>query len=244
MVRRSRLIFPPMACQITFSFINCGNVQSGQIVPGEAGHVTATTRLDGAAPPSTGNGGATDAGMQPEDDGAAPPVDHATPLPLFVADSAPVQVMSDCTPGTYAGTYTANISAGDSGFLSGLLTLKGMLSITLVADHPTPHSGEFNNGVLTVAPGAMMSGTDQFGDKFVAGVSGQLNCQTRMFVGTMSNGTFDILGSDAAAVVLTGSLSATYDPNASPVAMVNGSIFGASSQLGLQGNGTWSATLQ
>lgn len=121
----------------------------------------------------------------------------------------------------------------------------GTLSITLVANKPTPHPGEFNSGTLTVAPGAMFSGKDNYGDLWSADITGQLDCGSRTFVGSLSNGVADIFGSDAATVGLDGNLSATYDPGANPVALVNGSIELTSPQVAsTMGAGQWSAALQ
>jgi hypothetical protein len=134
--------------------------------------------------------------------------------------------------------------AADGGVTAGFFTLKGTLSITLVANQSTPHAGEFNSGTLTVAPGARMSGADQTtGAMFTGDLSGQLDCGTGMFVGTISNGMWSFIA--GVSVMLTGSLSATYDPNANPVALVNGSLDFASPQIqGAAGAGTWSATHQ
>jgi hypothetical protein len=121
----------------------------------------------------------------------------------------------------------------------------GTLSIALEANKPTPHPGEFNTGTLTVAPGAMFSGTDNYGDVWSANISGQLDCGSGMFVGSLTNGVAHIFGIDAATIMLDGSLSATYQPSANPVALVNGSISLSSPQVAnTTGMGTWSAALQ
>jgi len=95
-----------------------------------------------------------------------------------------------------------------------------------------------------VAPGAMISGSDNLGDVGSANLSGQLDCGSRTFSGTLSNGVANILSSGL-TVMLEGSISATYDPSANPTALVNGSLEITSPQLlGTQGMGTWSAKLQ
>jgi hypothetical protein len=209
---------------------------------------SATVESDAKSPPIDPGGGGRviiDAGVGnvtngyatalPADDGAPPPL-------LFVADSAPARAASDCKPGTYTGTFTMMVTFG--GVSSGV-TLMGTLSITLVANKPTPHPGEFNSGTLTVAPGAMFSGKDNYGDLWSADISGQLDCGSRTFVGSLSNGVADIFGSDAATVGLDGNLSAMYDPGANPVALVNGSIELTSPQVAsTKGTGQWSAALQ
>jgi hypothetical protein len=170
-----------------------------------------------------------------------PPLDDGAAPPLFIADSAPVRAASDCKPGTYVGTFVMMV--GYAGVTT--LTLKGPLSITLEANKPSPHPGEFNSGTLTVAPGAQFRGTDNLGDVITADLSGQLNCGTRMFVGTLTNGVADVFGSDAATVSVDGSMAATYDPSATPVALVSGTFTFTSKQVqGTIGMGQWSATLQ
>jgi hypothetical protein len=91
----------------------------------------------------------------------------------------------------------------------------------------------------------MFSGKDNYGDVWSADITGQLDCGSRTFVGSLSNGVADIFGSDAATVGLDGNLSATYDPGANPVALVNGSIELTSPQVAsTMGAGQWSAALQ
>jgi hypothetical protein len=209
---------------------------------------SATVESDAKSPSIDSNGGGRtiiDAGVGDVTSGYSAPLpvgDGAPPPLLFVADSAPARAASDCKPGTYTGTFTMNVTYGgvDSG-----VNLMGTLSITLVANKPTPHPGEFNSGTLTVAPGAMFSGKDNYGDLWSADITGQLDCGSRTFVGSLSNGVADIFGSDAATVGLDGNLSATYDPGANPVALVNGSIELTSPQVAsTMGAGQWSAALQ
>jgi hypothetical protein len=168
--------------------------------------------------------------------------DGATPPPLFLADSAPVRAASDCEPGTYTGPFVMKVGFG--GHATGV-TLKGTLSIELVANKTTPHPGEFNNGTLTVAPGARFSGKDNYDDTWSANITGQLDCGSGMFVGSLTDGQAHIFGIDAATVRLEGSLSATYNPSANPLALEDGSIELNSPQVpDTTGMGTWSAALQ
>jgi hypothetical protein len=193
--------------------------------------------------PNGGGGATTDASVDDPTKGllATRPPDDGAPPPLWIADSAPVRA-SDCKPGTYTGTFVMMVGFGG---LGGGPTLNGTLSITLLASKPTPGATEFNTGILTVAPGAMFSGKDNYGDVWIAELSGQLDCGTRMFVGSLFNGQALVFGNDATVVTLDGSLSATYDPGANPVALVNGSIELSSPQVaGTTGKGTWSAALQ
>ena len=177
----------------------------------------------------------------PLDDSSATPVDVAPPSVLFLADAPPMRAASDCKPGTYTGTFVMMVTFG--GFNGP--TLMGPLSITLVANKPSPHPGEFNSGTLTVAPGAMFKGTDNLGDVITADLSGQLDCGSRTFVGALTNGVSYIFGSEAATVQVDGSMSATYDPTANPVGLVDGSFQFTSPQFqNTTGSGQWSAALQ
>jgi hypothetical protein len=194
---------------------------------------TATASDDGATGANTDD----DASLFPP---APPPGDGATAL-LWIADAAPVRA-SDCKAGTYSGMFTMMVG----GLVGGGLTLTGNLSITLVANKPSAQFGEFNTGILTVAPGAMFMAKDNLGDQLFADISGQLDCGTRMFVGTLSNGGFYVFGNDAASGSLDGSMAATYDTGeGGPPALSNGTFTFSSPQVPLtMGTGTWSAALQ
>jgi hypothetical protein len=142
--------------------------------------------------------------------------------------------MSDCIPGTYTGSFSTTVGVADGGFPSTLFGVpwNGTLSIALLT----------SGTMLTVAPGARISGADQMGGTFAADVSGQLDCVSRVFVGALSNGVYSFFG-DAATTTLTGTLSATYDSTSNPVALVGGSLDFRSPQVpGVEAAGTWSAT--
>jgi hypothetical protein len=99
--------------------------------------------------------------------------------------------------------------------------------------------------VLTIAPGAMLSGTDNFGGHFVSGLAGQLDCPTKTLAGTLMNGGYDYPGNDAANIELTGSLTATYQDTPTPPSLTMGTIsVGSPTYSTLAANGTWSATHQ
>ncbi len=248
-----RLPLHSLICLLGGWLVSCGSSPSSAGIgsdgtsagsANDGGSGSAIVELDATAPPIDPDGGAGMAADADVEDvtvvmlvGDGPP-----PPPLFVADAAPVRAASDCKPGTYTGNFVMMVGFGG---LGGGTTLNGTLSIALVANKPTPHPGEFNSGTLTVAPGARFSGKDNYGDVWSANISGQLDCGSGMFVGSLSDGVADIFGSDAATVTLEGSLSATYDASANPVALVNGSIELSSPQVAnTTGMGTWSAALQ
>lgn len=238
----------PLICAGGVCFYGCGssgnNARSlsapqGPSHPG--GSASAVTDAE-ATPLEPAGGASADASA---DDATnfippPPPLGDGASLLLWIADGAPVKA-SDCKPGTYSGTFVLNVA-----FLGvGALTLMGNLSITLVANKPSAQFGEFNSGILTVAPGAMFSAKDNLGDALFADISGQLDCGSRMFVGTLSNGGYYVFGNDAASGMLDGTMSATYDPSASPPMLGSGTFTFTSPQVPLtQGMGTWSASLQ
>lgn len=238
----------PLICVGGVCAVGCGssanNARSVSVpqAPPHAGGSGSTTTDAEATPLEPAGGATTDANA---DDATnfipppPPPSDGASPL-LWIADAAPMRA-SDCKPGTYSGAFVLKV-----GFLGvNGLTLMGNLSITLVANKPSAQFGEFNSGILTVAPGAMFSAKDNLGDELFADIAGQLDCGSRMFVGTLSNGGYYVFGNDAASGMLDGTMSATYDPTASPPTLGSGTFTFTSPQVPLtQGMGTWSAALQ
>ena len=220
----------PLLCLVGGWFAGCGSSPShsgpvsGVEGPSDAGAGGRATADSDATTSGPDDGAASDASAADDASFFPPPPslgDGAAPL-LWIADAAPVHA-SDCKPGTYAaGTFTMMVG----GLVGGGLTLTGNLSITLVANKPSAQFGEFNSGILTVAPGAMFMAKDNLGDELFADISGQLDCGSRMFVGTLSNGGFYVFGNDAATGTLDGSmpLSATYDTSATPPALTNGSL--------------------
>jgi hypothetical protein len=166
------------------------------------------------------------------------------------ADAAPQNVMFACQPGTYSGMFTTTVTT-DAGLFPSLLSFNwtGMLSVTLVG-HVTEtmtQGGEIPmvDPVLMIAPGAMLSGTDNFGGHFVSGLAGQLDCPSKTLTGTLMNGGYDYPGNDAANIMLTGSLTAVYQDTPMPPSLTMGTIaVGSPTYSTLAANGTWSATHQ
>jgi hypothetical protein len=184
---------------------------------------------------------------------STPETDSGAPPTLVVSTDAgpPPPPMGACKPGTYAGMFTTNVTVPDGGLLSDLISIdwSGTLSLTLVGKTTTAQNGEFSTTTLVIAPGAMLQGSDQYGGTFNATVSGQLDCPSRAFAGTLDNGTYTNpildLVADGGTVTMVGTLSGTYDPNVTPVALDNGSISASSPDIqGLEADGTWSAALQ
>jgi hypothetical protein len=116
----------------------------------------------------------------------------------------------------------------------------GSLSITLVGQQSG--GGEFP--VLTIAPGAKITGSDSHGGMITADLTGQLDCATRKLSGSMQNGVYQ--SGSALKLAFSGGLAADYDAQATPRAFANG-VMGPlkSPQLPtVMGTCTWTATLQ
>jgi hypothetical protein len=171
-------------------------------------------------------------------------------LVFMGADGAPPPpVKFDCEPGTYSGMFTTTVTT-DAGLPSLLsFTLMGTLSITLVGHVTQTQSASGENfdvaaPVLTIAPGAMLSGADNFGGHFNSGLSGQLDCPSKTLTGMLSNGSYEYPG-DSGSIVMQGSLAGVYDGTMTPPALTMGTIGVTSPTYSTLGaNGTWSATLQ
>ncbi len=197
----------------------------------------------GSDPGATGSS-ASDGG----DDGGGsvvPPPSDSGLLQLSSSDGAPSGLRFDCQPGTYSGMYKVHVGT-DAGLLPQLVSfdVSGTLSITLVGTVTMSGSGEALDPVLSIAPGAKLAGVDAtFGGSFSADVSGQLDCPSKTFTGTLANGTYEYPG-DAGSLMMTGNLSATYDGTATPPALTMGVMELDSAQLNLGSTGPWSATLQ
>lgn len=216
-----------------------GGGSSGQgfgETPAAPPHVVSDAGLDGGAAPVTAPSPATDAA-------------YGSFGSFADVEAGP---KADCLPGTYAGMFNAAATA-DAGLLALFGTSfawGGNLSLTLTGTTEVIEAGggEFRMDytVLTIAPGAKLSGTDMYGGQFTADVSGQLDCPSRTLTGTLENGTYLFPGlGDAGSIMMQGSLTATYDPSANPVALSGGTITASSPQVqSLGANGTWTATRQ
>jgi hypothetical protein len=189
-----------------------------------------------------GDGQASNVGFGSGDDGGS-----STALFTGDASGGPVGA-SNCQPGTYTGTFKTHV-VNDAGGLLGLfsaffsLDWDGSITVTLQGTATTQQNGEFSYTTLTIAPGATMSGTDTYGGHFSATLSGQLDCTTGAFTGTISNGSYVYQG-DAGSVSMDGTFSATYSAG-SPPSLANGQLGVGSPQMpGTGASGTWSATKQ
>jgi len=172
----------------------------------------------------------------------------STGLVLTSGDAAPQMVTFPCEPGTYTGMFTTTVTT-DAGLFPSLLSFNwsGTLSITLVGHVMQTMSSNGENfaaaPVLTIAPGAMLSGTDNFGGHFVSGLSGQLDCPSKQLSGMLINGVYEE-PSDSGTLTMVGSLTAVYQGTPAPPALTMGTIMVSSPMLTLGASGTWSATLQ
>ncbi len=206
----------------------------------------------GFGPTSGGGSGGDDAGDTPDASDAATFTpsgdDSSTQLVLSANDGAPAGVKFDCQPGTYTGMFSVHVTT-DAGLLPALFSFNvmGTLSVTLQGHVTQPPGGgeSFAQPTLTIAPGAKLIGNDAtFGGHFGADLSGQLDCPSKTFTGTLSNGYYAYVG-DAGAIMMTGTMTATYDSSATPPALSMGTMDMQSPQLqGVDATGSWGATLQ
>jgi len=152
------------------------------------------------------------------------------------ANDAGVPYDADCRPGTYAGTYACN--GTDGSLLQS--PAQGPITVTLVPVGPhTLALPDASSLVIetsgTAAPSILGAGT-----MATSTLTGTLDCSTRR----LSGGFGPILFASTAfssTVFGTGPFSATYDPDASPPALIDGVM---DSPPALAGTCTWSAQLQ
>lgn len=179
------------------------------------------------------------------DDSSTTNADSGQPQLFLAAEAAPPGVTFDCQPGTYSGTFKVHVST-DAGLLPALVSfdVSGTLSIVLVGKVTQGSGGEFPEPILTIAPGAKLSGVDtSFGGNFSADVSGQLDCPSKTFSGILANGVYEY-PLDSGSIMMTGTLSATYDGSSMPPTLTTGVMELDAPQLQLGSTGPWSATLQ
>jgi hypothetical protein len=168
---------------------------------------------------------------------------------LASGDGATASVTFACEPGTYSGMFTTTVTT-DAGLFPSLFSFNwtGTLSISLVGHVTQTQSANGENftvaaPVLTIAPGAMLSGADNFGGHFNSGLSGQLDCPTKTLTGTLSNGVYEYPG-DAGSIVMQGALSGTYDGTTPPMLSMGQITVSSPTYSTLGATGTWSATFQ
>jgi hypothetical protein len=228
-------------CPVVCSILGCGG--SSAIMgfgADDAGDGTAIG-TDGTAPQPDGNGGGArnDGGANPVDGAAPTQVDEAGILFINAVDGA---TLGGCVPGTYVGTFDCTITA-----ILGLIQIpwKGPMSLTLMGQQSA--SGEFT--MLAIAPGAHISGTDQYDGSFSANLSGTLDCATQKLKGAL-DGTYLLMsGLVNINAMFAGNLAGDYAATATPPAFTNG-VMGplASPQWGgdggFLGTCTWSAALK
>jgi hypothetical protein len=161
------------------------------------------------------------------------------------SDAGPSGATFDCKPGTYAGTFATHVTS-DAGGLFAFVSFdfKGTLSIVIVG-HVVQQAGELPQTTYSIAPGAKVNGTDQsFGGSYHADLTGQLDCATRVFSGTL-NGAYDIFSLDASSIALQGTLTGMYVDAEGGAPALTGTMSLSSSQVAsLAADGPWTATLQ
>jgi hypothetical protein len=227
MALRSRLSYRRLVCLTAWSTMGCGGspTNSGFALgpPQDAGGADAIMETDATVPSGDGDGrGAT------VDDGGQ----------LFSTNGT---TLAACVPGTYVGTFDCTISA-----ILGLVQIpwKGPISLTLTGRQS---GGEVQT--LTIAPGARISGTDQYDGSFSANLSGTLDCPTQKLTGALDGDYQLAMGIVNVNAMFAGDMGADYTGSSTTPAFTNG-VMGplASPQWGGDGGflGTckWSAALR
>jgi hypothetical protein len=103
-------------------------------------------------------------------------------------------------------------------------------------------TGDRGASTLYVAPGAMLTG-NQAGEAISAPVSGTLDCKTYRLTATI--GDIDVSSAAGHGTFhQSASMTALYDPDASPPALVTGTMSPLQGQPSLVGSCTWSAELR
>jgi hypothetical protein len=97
----------------------------------------------------------------------------------------------------------------------------------------------------SIAPGAKLTGADQtFGGSYSADLTGQLDCATRTFSGTVNDGVYSIVF-DAGSLPMEGSLTGQYDGGDARAPELHGTMILSTPQLPtVAAAGTWTASLQ
>ena len=179
------------------------------------------------------------------DDGSAGPTASGPTEQFASSDAALSGATFDCKPGTYAGTFATQVTS-DAGGLFAFVSFdfKGTLSIVVVGQ-VVQRAGEVPQTTYSIAPGAKVMGTDQsFGGSYHADLTGQLDCATRVFSGTL-NGAYEIFSLDAGSIALEGTLSGMYVDADGAAPQLTGTMTLSSTQVAsLAAEGPWMASLQ
>ncbi len=120
------------------------------------------------------------------------------------------------SPGRTSGTFDCTISA-----ILGLVQIpwKGPISLTLTGEQS---GGEIQT--LTIAPGARISGTDQYDGSFSANLSGILDCPAQKLTGALDGNYQLAMGIINVNAMFAGNMGANYTGNSTPPAFTNGVI--------------------
>jgi hypothetical protein len=103
-------------------------------------------------------------------------------------------------------------------------------------------TGDRGGPTLYVAPGAVLTG-NQAGEAISAPVSGTLDCRTYRLTATI--GDIDVSSAAGHGTFhQSTSMTAVYDADASPPALVMGTMSAVQGQQGFVGSCTWSAELR
>ncbi len=135
---------------------------------------------------------------------------------------------SGCVPGLYVGSYTCKQDGAAP------LSPAGPVSILL--------QGDQGASSLAIAPGTTLSGS-QSGTNYVMPLTGSLDCTAHVLHGTLGDVDLTAMGTHL-TIHQAAPMTARYDADASPPALVDGVWTAAQGQTLLGGPCEWSAQLQ
>ena len=211
-------------------------------------------------PASTGPGGGGPSTDLPDATLPRGETDAQVFIPSAADDGGVVQQAGACTAGVYQGTFMTYVGAGDDGGAPGLFSFmwNGNLTIDLTAQKVAMTSmtvGELptttTTSTLEIADGGALDGSDPYGGRFFANLSGSLDCAPDAgppyhLTATLSNGNFQI---STFALTIIGHLSADYQEAGvgTPPMLVNGQILIAGITMAggspsSSASGSWTAT--
>jgi hypothetical protein len=180
-------------------------------------------------------------------------------MPAATDDGGLVTQSGACTAGVYQGKFMTYVGAGDDGGAPGQFSFmwNGDLTIDLTAQKITMTSmtgGELptttSTSTLEIADGGALDGSDPYGGRFFANLSGSLDCAPDAgppyrLTATLSNGTFTY---SFFSIDIIGHLTADYQEAGvgTPPMLVNGlilvaGIFSDGGAPSSSASGSWTA---
>jgi hypothetical protein len=214
------------------SLFDSGAGDASEVQPKDDGSLSAQAPSDAAQHQDAETPAPQDGGSQTQGaaDGSQADASPSVSKDAEVADAGPV---SECRPGTYAGTFKGQIKAKILGIELPLsIKINGDISIDAQTSDPSSSDLVIQNGSI--------SGEDADGNPVQAEVTGSLNCNSKQLEnGTLTNGVYTRTAIGQ-TVTFSGTVTATYQPGDPPSVAGNWKT-----ESGFEaGSGTFQATWQ